>query len=105
MKNQFLIIETTCPNLDEAQILATNILNQKLSPCIHFTPINSAYMWQNSIQKSEETLLRIKSKTSLYPQIEKIIKETHSYENPEIITFEIKNGSQEYLDWLDSVSH
>lgn len=102
MKDTFIIIETTYPNLEAAKILATTLLQKKISPCVHFHPINSTYIWEGVVENGEEILVRIKSNLSHYSHIEKLIKETHSYENPEIIATEIIQGSKTYLNWLNS---
>lgn len=105
MKDKFIIIETTYPNLKEAKNLAVTLLQEKIALCIQFHPIKSTYIWEGIIENNEEILVRIKSKNALYSTIETIIQETHSYENPEIIAIEIINGSAEYLDWLNASRH
>lgn len=99
MKN-FVIIETTYPNLRAAKNLAKILLNKKLAACVQFCEIKSTYFWQNKMQNDREILLRIKSEKSLFLAIEKIIKEHHSYEIPEILAIEINQGSAAYLNWV-----
>ena len=47
----------------------------------------------------------MKSKESLYSEIEKEIKQYHSYETPQIIVIPIINGSKDYLDWIDETTN
>jgi hypothetical protein len=42
----------------------------------------------------------IKTRKSLVPMISKVIKQNHPYEVPEIISFDISDGSKEYIDWI-----
>lgn len=65
------------------------------------TPIESIYSWKGRIEKAEEILCAIKTKEELYGGVERIIKENHSYEVPEIIAVPIVKGSDEYLNWLN----
>lgn len=102
MKNEFIIIETTCPNFVSAKKLATEILNQNLAACIHFVEIKSSYAWKEKIISDKEILLRIKSKKSFFTKIEKTIKNIHDYEIPQIIAINIENASKPYLDWLEA---
>jgi periplasmic divalent cation tolerance protein len=46
--------------------------------------------------------LLVKTRASLFSEIISLVKETHSYEVPEIIALPIIGGSEEYLKWLDS---
>ena len=42
----------------------------------------------------------MKTKESLYNEIEKEILENHPYEVPEIVMTEIQDGYYEYLNWI-----
>ena len=42
----------------------------------------------------------LKTKKKLFKQIEKVIKENHSYEVAEIIANPIVKSSAEFLDWI-----
>lgn len=102
MKNEFIIIETTCPNLASAEKLTTEILNQNLAACIQLVEIKSRYIWKEKIVSDEEILLRIKSRKSLFSELENTIKNLHDYEVPQIIALNIENAAKSYLDWLES---
>ncbi len=102
MKEKFIIIETTCPNLQNAKKLSLEILTQNLAACVHFVEIKSSYLWNKKIVGEKEILVRIKSKKSLFFDLEKTIKNLHSYEIPQIIVLDIKQGSKSYLNWLES---
>jgi len=45
--------------------------------------------------------LIIKSTKSKHEELEKVIKNTHPYQVPEIITVLIITGSKDYLEWMD----
>ena len=65
-------------------------------------PITSTYWWKGSIETAEEWLCLIKTSQNLYADLEKVIKEMHPYETPEIIAIPILTGSSDYLQWLDN---
>jgi periplasmic divalent cation tolerance protein len=46
-------------------------------------------------------MMMVKSRRSLFKDIEAKVKELHPYDTPEIIAVDIKDGSREYLDWID----
>ncbi len=101
MKNKFITIETTYPNQKQAKNLAQILLDKKLAACIQFIKIESMYFWDKKIQNDSEILVRIKTKNSLFLEVEKIIKKHHSYENPQIISTQMNQGSEQYLNWID----
>jgi len=102
MKNKFITVETTYPNLKDAKNLGKILLERKLAACVQFTKVETMYFWQNKLEKTNEILVTIKSKNSLYKKIEKTIKEHHSYEIPQIFSKAIDQGFKPYLKWIES---
>ncbi len=101
MKNKFIIIKTTYPNLAEAKNLAEILLKEKLAACIQFMPIESCYFWHGKIINESEILLNIKTKKSLFSQVKKIITKHHSYNIPQILAIDISDTSESYSNWIN----
>jgi len=99
--NPYLIILSTCKDFEEAKNISLTLLNKKLAACINIFPIHSFYFWKGKIEESKEQLLIIKTTLELKQEVEKCIKEIHSYEIPEILALKIEFGSKEYLKWLE----
>ena len=59
MKEKFIIIKTTYPNLAKAKNLAKILLTQKLAACVQFSSIKSMYFWEEKIANSSEILVSI----------------------------------------------
>ncbi|MBU6140907.1 MAG: divalent cation tolerance protein CutA [Proteobacteria bacterium] len=95
-----ILVETTYPNLSSAKKLAKILLDQNLAACVQFFEIKSMYVWQKKIQNDQEILVRIKTKNSLYKQVEILIKKHHSYKIPQIFSIQINQGSKTYCDWV-----
>lgn len=98
---KFIVVTTTFSEQKDAHNFADIILKERLASCIQITAIESIYWWKNSLEKANEFLCIIKTKKSLYKKLEKRIKEIHSYEVPEIVAIDIKNGSKDYLNWIE----
>ncbi|MCD6331445.1 MAG: divalent-cation tolerance protein CutA [Thermoplasmata archaeon] len=98
----YCVIITTCKPEDEEKIIDA-LLSSKLVACINSFSVKSKYIWKGKIEEDEEKLLIIKTKKEKHKEVEKKIKENHSYEVPEIICLDIVNGSDSYLRWIDEV--
>lgn len=95
-----LMVLTTTPNKEEAEKLAKKIVEAKLAACVQVLPeIKSFYFWQGEIQKDSENLILIKTLQEKYNELEKFIRENHSYNVPEIIAFSAKEVSESYSNW------
>ena len=97
---EYCVITTTLNTLKDARKIAKILLEKRLIVCCQTQEVNSCYWWNKRIEEEKEYLLIMKSKTSLYNNIEKVILENHPYETPEIVMMEIKDGYYEYLNWI-----
>ncbi|MEM2915366.1 MAG: divalent-cation tolerance protein CutA [Candidatus Bathyarchaeia archaeon] len=99
--NKFVQVLTTCETKDRAEKIAEALVNRKAAGCVQIIgPVTSIYRWKGQIEKAEEWLCIIKTKSELYDEVEKIVIQNHTYETPEVILTPIIEGSKEYLKWL-----
>ena len=96
-----VIFVTTSAN-EEARKIANVLLNQRKVACVNIVPrVNSLFWWEDKIDSAQESLLIIKTKTSLLNEIVSLVREVHSYDTPEIIALPIVGGNPAYLEWID----
>ena len=95
-----VIIQTTCSTKKEAKKIAKILVEKKLAACVQILKIESIYNWDNKLCVDKERLLFIKTKNKNFKKIQRIIKENHSYDLPEIIEIKITNASKEYLQFI-----
>ena len=76
-----IVVVTTVGTEDQANTLAQELVERRLSCCVNTIPIQrSIYRWQGKICSDSEFLLIIKSPADRYEEIEAAIKELHSYD-------------------------
>lgn len=95
-----IVVLVTTGSVEEARAIARLLIQQRLAACVNFFPIQSVYHWNDEIQEDAEFQLLIKTDGALFKQLENTIKANHTYDLPEIISLEIRQGSQEYLSWI-----
>jgi periplasmic divalent cation tolerance protein len=102
MNTKFIILYCTVPDKDTAEMISENLVKEKLAACCNIVSgLKSVYRWEKKVQSDNELLLIIKTRSSLYSEIETRIKDLHPYTVPEIIALPLINGSVEYLNWMD----
>ena len=99
---EYIQIFTTTEKKDDADVISREILEKRLAACAQVLgPITSTYWWKEEIEKTEEWLCIMKSRSDLFKELEEAIKSIHPYEVPEIVAVPIVSGSQSYLEWLE----
>lgn len=94
------ITYVTAPS-EVAEQIATTLVEGGLVVCINIIEqVRTIYKWEGSVEKSYESLMIIKTSTDKTDELIEKVREIHPYEVPEVISFDITAGNQDYLDWL-----
>ena len=100
-----LVCFCTCPDRPVADRLAEALVGEGLAACVNVVPgLHSVYRWQGAIERSDETLLLIKTTRAGLPALSARIVELHPYELPEVVAVEVAGGLSAYLDWVEQES-
>mgnify|MGYP000853435297 CR=1 FL=1 len=102
--SKYCLITCAAGSRSEAQRLADLLVGRRLAACVQLVDIASAYTWQGKLEHAQECLLLIKTRTVLYPQVERLLRENHGYSLPEILQIPIENGLPGYLQWMHEVT-
>jgi periplasmic divalent cation tolerance protein len=94
------VVLVTVGSLQEAEAIASALVEAKLAACVSLFPIHSIYRWKGELHKEQEWQLLIKTDNRQFSSLEAKIRELHSYEVPEIIALPILFGSLPYLQWI-----
>jgi periplasmic divalent cation tolerance protein len=94
---------TTTGSEEEAERIAAELLERRLAACVQILgPIISRYRWQGALETAREWQCLVKTEASLYDELERAVRELHSYEEPEILATPIVAGSRGYLNWVST---
>jgi periplasmic divalent cation tolerance protein len=100
-QNKIILVLTNLPDVASAEKLAHQLIDERAAACVNqLAPCISTYRWQNNIETATEVPLLIKTTQAAYPRLEKLIREAHPYELPEIIAVLVTAGLPSYLDWI-----
>ncbi len=100
MPDGYCVVLATAGSRDEAEHIAELLVTRKLAACVQITAISSFYLWDGELHKDPEHLLLIKTRSNRYGEVEAAIRESHSYEVPEIVQLPIERGLASYLGWI-----
>jgi periplasmic divalent cation tolerance protein len=96
-----LQVITTTDAKEKATSIARGVLEARLAACVQIDgPVESHYWWEGHLETAQEWLCIIKTSSERLPELERMIKELHTYETPEIVAVPIIAGNPQYLEWI-----
>src|ERR1700692_336018 len=96
-------VVTTVGTQQQAYLIPLELVARRQPPCVNIVPaIRSIYRWQGKICKDGELLLIVKTLQQEFEGVAATIRELHSYELPEILSFGVSQGDPSFLDWIAS---
>lgn len=99
--DEFLYIITSVPEKKLAVRISDRIVEKGLAMCAQvYGPVESVFYWNGKRERRREWICSAKAEASLYSEVEKEIRKMHPDKVPEIISFRIKMGLPEYMEWL-----
>jgi len=102
MSNEHIVVLITAPSHEEAEIIATMLVESNLAACVNILPeVHSVYSWRGEVHTDQEIILLAKSRVELFAdKLLPAVQELHSYEVPEIIAVPIVQALDSYLTWV-----
>jgi periplasmic divalent cation tolerance protein len=96
-----IIVLMTAANREEAVRIAEMLVSTRLAGCVQILPeIQSIYRWQGEVARESEVLLLAKTTSGRFAELDRRVRELHSYEIPEIVALPVTQVSAPYLQWL-----
>jgi periplasmic divalent cation tolerance protein len=100
----FISVYITCKNLHEAKSVSMHLLDKRLVACCNIFPVESMYWWEGDINFEKEFALVSKALKKNFKKILSEVKTVHSYKNPCIVSYDISEGSPDFLKWVKAES-
>lgn len=96
-----IVVFMTAPNADDARRIASELVERQLAGCVQILPeIESVYRWNGEVQRDKEILILAKTTAAQFDDLEKAVREMHSYDTPEIVAVPMTHVSEPYRAWL-----
>jgi periplasmic divalent cation tolerance protein len=96
-----IVVLMTAANREEASRIAEMLVAARLAACVQILPeIQSVYRWQGEVARESEVMLLAKTTLDRFDELDLAVRQSHSYETPEIIALPVTAISEPYLAWL-----
>jgi periplasmic divalent cation tolerance protein len=100
-KNACIVVFVTAPDEQNAAAIGRALVEEHLAACANLLgPIRSIYRWEGAVEDAPEHLIVIKTRASLFAQLQARVRQLHPYQVPEIVALRIQDGLPQYLRWI-----
>lgn len=97
------VVTTTVASAQDAQQLASSMVQSRLAACAQTTPITSHYMWQQALHEDSEWRVVFKTLPDALPQLVQRLRAEHPYEVPQLLV-RTEQCLGDYAQWaLDGI--
>lgn len=91
------------PDRDTARQIAGSLLAEKLIACANIIDgMTSMYRWDGKIRTDSETVVLVKTRMELLPDVDASIKKMHPYDCPCVAAWPITAGNSGFLRWIET---
>lgn len=100
-----IVVVTTVGTEEQAHLICRELIARRQAACVNALPgVRSTYRWKGKICTDGEMMLVAKTLESEFDAVAATIRELHTYEVPEILSFPVDRGDAAFLRWIaDSI--
>ncbi len=101
MNRPVCVISSTFDKFEDAERIGRMLLDSRNVACAQISsPITSLYRWNNSLERSEEVVLTLKTLPGNLLAAQSLLESLHPYETPEILVRSDCEVSEKYYGWM-----
>lgn len=100
--NEIWLVRSTFAKKDEALLVASGLLEQKLIACANISgEITSVFRWEGKIQQEQEVVLLVKTTKDKAETVVNALKTLHGYQIPSILAWPASLANADFLAWVE----
>jgi periplasmic divalent cation tolerance protein len=98
---EITLIMTSVGTEQQAVEISEELIARRLATCVNIVPcLRSIYRWKGKVCEDTEYLLLIKTPKKMFERVSDAVREFHSYELPEILSFPITAAETNFHQWV-----
>lgn len=96
-----IMLLLTCSDKAEAERISITLIKQKLIACSKMMPVHAMFHWEGAVNAGDETMLVMETRHELCADIERVVREHHSYQTFVLTGVPVAYVSQDAQKWFE----
>jgi len=96
----YIVVKVAFGSSGEAQAAADQLLAHHLIASGQIAKIQSNYWWEGEVHHEDEYELTCYTRAVLYPRLERMVIDLHSYEVAQVVATPLVYISRAFADWI-----
>lgn len=105
MDTEYVMVYITTESADEARRIGRALVEERLAACVNICPVESVFEWRGDLCQEHEAAMLVKTRAGRLPDLIDRVRDLHSYELPDIVSWPIAAGYPPYLEWIGESTH
>lgn len=93
------VVTTTVASAEDAQQLASSLVQARLAACAQTEPVTSHYVWQQALHEDSEWRVVFKTLPDAVPGLTQRLRAEHPYEVPQLLV-RTEQCLADYAQWV-----
>ncbi|GEP03943.1 divalent-cation tolerance protein CutA [Methylobacterium oxalidis] len=95
------LVYSTFPDAETALAVGEALVRARLAACVNVIPgMASVYAWKGAVERGEEVVAILKSRSGLRAALADALKQRHPYETPIILHLDVAEADPGTLAWI-----
>lgn len=101
-----LLVYTTFPDAETALAVGETLVRDRLAACVNVLPgMRSVYAWKGAIERADEVVAIVKTRTGLSEVLAAALKARHPYETPIVLHLSVADADPDTAAWILAETH
>ncbi|MDR7038374.1 periplasmic divalent cation tolerance protein [Methylobacterium sp. BE186] len=95
------LVYSTFPDAETALRVGEELVRARLAACVNVIPgMRSVYAWKGAVERGEEAVAILKTRSGLRDALAEALKARHPYETPIVLHLEVAEADPGTLAWI-----
>ncbi|MEM7158452.1 MAG: divalent-cation tolerance protein CutA [Myxococcota bacterium] len=104
VRTEHVVVQVTAGSRSEAERIAAAAVEQRLAASAQVSALRTWYRWKGAVHEADEHRVDLFTRAARFDALAELVKGMHSYELPQVVAVPLRDGTPEFLAWIEDGS-